>query len=109
MKKLIFALGLIGLSAAAFAQKSSSDSIAEYRAMLQDGNPAELFEAKGEDLWKQKRGPKNASLEKCDLGKCRRCQRRVGRVASPFRRYRACARPRVSSGDVHARAARFQR
>ncbi|MGI9150587.1 MAG: sulfur oxidation c-type cytochrome SoxA [Limnohabitans sp.] len=66
---LLAAVGLIGLSAAAFAQKSSTDSIAEYRAMLQDGNPAELFEAKGEDLWKQKRGPKNASLEKCDLGK----------------------------------------
>ncbi|MFM1856363.1 MAG: hypothetical protein RLZ83_1672, partial [Pseudomonadota bacterium] len=33
------------------------------------GNPAELYEAKGEDLWKKKRGPKNASLEKCDLGK----------------------------------------
>ncbi len=37
--------------------------------MLEDGNPAELFEAKGEDLWKRKRGPKNASLERCDLGK----------------------------------------
>ena len=37
--------------------------------MLADGNPAELFEAKGEALWKQKRGPKNASLEQCDLGK----------------------------------------
>jgi sulfur-oxidizing protein SoxA len=37
--------------------------------MLADGNPAELFEAKGEDLWKKKRGPKNASLEACDLGK----------------------------------------
>jgi L-cysteine S-thiosulfotransferase len=51
------------------AQKTASQSIDEYRAMLQDGNPSELFEAKGEDLWKQKRGPKNASLEKCDLGK----------------------------------------
>ncbi|MDZ7813716.1 MAG: sulfur oxidation c-type cytochrome SoxA [Ideonella sp.] len=51
------------------AQKSAADGIAEYRAMLADGNPAELFEAKGEDLWKQKRGPKAASLEKCDLGK----------------------------------------
>jgi len=51
------------------AQKSASDGIAEYRAMLQDGNPAELFEAKGEDLWSKKRGPNNASLEKCDLGK----------------------------------------
>ncbi|MCK6425188.1 MAG: sulfur oxidation c-type cytochrome SoxA [Burkholderiaceae bacterium] len=37
--------------------------------MLEDGNPAELFEVKGEALWKQKRGPKNASLEQCDLGK----------------------------------------
>jgi sulfur-oxidizing protein SoxA len=37
--------------------------------MLEDGNPAELFEAKGEDLWKKPRGPKNASLERCDLGK----------------------------------------
>jgi L-cysteine S-thiosulfotransferase len=49
--------------------KTAADGIAEYRKMLEDGNPAELFEAKGEDLWKQKRGPKNASLEKCDLGK----------------------------------------
>jgi L-cysteine S-thiosulfotransferase len=53
----------------ALAQKSATQSIEEYRAMLADGNPAELFEAKGEDLWKRNRGPKNASLEKCDLGK----------------------------------------
>lgn len=51
------------------AQKSSADAIAEYRKMLEDGNPADLFEAKGEALWKRKRGPKNASLEACDLGK----------------------------------------
>jgi L-cysteine S-thiosulfotransferase len=48
--------------------KSAADGIAEYRAMLADGNPAELFEAKGEALWTRKRGPKNASLERCDLG-----------------------------------------
>jgi sulfur-oxidizing protein SoxA len=53
---------------AAYAQ-SAAEGIAQYREMLQDGNPAELFEAKGEDLWKQKRGPKNASMEQCDLGK----------------------------------------
>ncbi|MBK0392547.1 sulfur oxidation c-type cytochrome SoxA [Ramlibacter algicola] len=56
-------------AAHAQAQKSATQSIEEYRAMLADGNPAELFEAKGEALWKQKRGPKNASLEQCDLGK----------------------------------------
>ncbi len=51
-------------------QKSAAvQAIEEYRAMLQDGNPADLFEAKGEGLWSKKRGPKNASLEKCDLGK----------------------------------------
>ncbi len=53
----------------ALAQKSTADGIAEYREMLQDGNPAELFEMKGEELWKTKRGPNNASMERCDLGK----------------------------------------
>ena len=60
----------VAFCGAAWAQaKSAADGIAEYRKMLEDGNPAELFEAKGEDLWKKKRGPKNASLEQCDLGK----------------------------------------
>ena len=58
-----------GASAVLAQQKSAADGIAEYRKLLEDGNPAELFEAKGEQLWKQKRGPKNASLEACDLGK----------------------------------------
>jgi sulfur-oxidizing protein SoxA len=49
--------------------KTAADGIAEYRKMLEDGNPADLFEAKGEGLWKTARGPKNATLEKCDLGK----------------------------------------
>jgi len=53
---------------AAHAQKSASDGIAEYRKMLEDGNPAELFEAKGENLWKTPRGPKKATLQQCDLG-----------------------------------------
>jgi len=49
-------------------QGSTVDEIAKYRAALQDGNPAELWEARGADLWRQKRGPKSASLEQCDLG-----------------------------------------
>ena len=58
MKASLFICAL-ALSSAAFAQpKSSADAIAEYRKMLEDGNPADLFEAKGEGLWKQKRGPK---------------------------------------------------
>jgi len=43
--------------------------IEKYREALADGNPADLWEARGEDLWKRKRGPRNASLEQCDLGK----------------------------------------
>ena len=40
----------------------------KFRAVLEDANPAELFEARGEELWKTRRGPNNASLERCDLG-----------------------------------------
>ncbi|MDP2004379.1 MAG: sulfur oxidation c-type cytochrome SoxA [Rubrivivax sp.] len=65
---MIAAALALAVSMGAQAQKSAADGIAEYRKMLEDGNPADLFEAKGEDLWKQKRGPKGASLEKCDLG-----------------------------------------
>ena len=50
------------------AQPTAAEGIARYREMLADGNPADLFEAKGEGLWQQKRGPKVASLERCDLG-----------------------------------------
>src|SRR5690606_18951505 len=52
----------------AFAQSSAVDEIAKYRAALQDGNPAELWEARGEGLWKTPRGPNKVTLEKCDLG-----------------------------------------
>ncbi len=70
MQKILSLLLLAALSTSVLAQqKSAADGIAEYRAMLADGNPAELFEARGEDLWKKKRGPKNASLEQCNLGK----------------------------------------
>jgi sulfur-oxidizing protein SoxA len=66
----VAALGALLAAGPLSAQtKSAADGIAEYRKMLEDGNPADLFEAKGEDLWKRKRGPKNASLEQCDLGK----------------------------------------
>jgi len=68
-KTCVSLLLIFGFSAGVFAQKSAVQSIEEYRAMLQDGNPSDLFEAKGEDLWKQKRGPKKVSLEQCDLGK----------------------------------------
>ena len=70
MKRVLVAGALLtAVSMVAGQPKSAADGIAEYRKMLEDGNPAELFEAKGEGLWKQKRGPKAASMEQCDLGK----------------------------------------
>ena len=45
-------------------------SVADYRAALadKDANPAFLVIDQGEMRFKEKRGPKNASLEKCDFG-----------------------------------------
>jgi sulfur-oxidizing protein SoxA len=63
-------LGALGLGAAAMAAAGGqSDEIAKYRQMLADGNPAELWEMRGEELWKAKAGPNGVSLEQCDLGK----------------------------------------
>jgi sulfur-oxidizing protein SoxA len=42
--------------------------IERYRQALLEGNPAELVSMRGAELWKTARGPKKATLEKCDLG-----------------------------------------
>jgi sulfur-oxidizing protein SoxA len=64
----IVAAALCAAIGGAFAQSSTSDEIAKYREALQDGNPAELWEARGEDLWKKPHGPKQVSFASCDLG-----------------------------------------
>lgn len=72
MNRIHQAAGLFMAFAAAnvFAQqpRTTVEEIERYRAALGGDNPAELWEARGEDLWKEARGPKKASLEKCDLG-----------------------------------------
>ncbi|MEP7296684.1 MAG: sulfur oxidation c-type cytochrome SoxA [Burkholderiales bacterium] len=69
VRALLIGAAVLCALPAAQAQTSTADGIAQYRALLADGNPAELWEAKGEALWKRKRGPKNLSFETCDLGK----------------------------------------
>jgi sulfur-oxidizing protein SoxA len=59
------ALGLALAAATAAAQESQ---FAQYQKMVAEGSPVELFELVGEELWQKKQGPKNASLEQCDLG-----------------------------------------
>jgi sulfur-oxidizing protein SoxA len=51
----------------ALAQQKSQ--FEDYQRMTAEGSPVELFELLGEEAWKKKQGPKNASLEQCDLGK----------------------------------------
>lgn len=68
MKQRLLA-GLLALGAFGVAHAdSATDEIARYREMIADGNPSELFALQGEALWKEPRGPKKSSLEKCDLG-----------------------------------------
>ena len=62
------AIGFASGLALSQQDKSTIEEIERYRQALADGNPADLWEMRGEGIWKQKRGPKNASLEKCDLG-----------------------------------------
>ncbi len=58
---LIVALG-------AQAEQTTEEAIAEYHAMFGDENPAELWELRGEELWRTPRGPKQAALNQCDFG-----------------------------------------
>ena len=69
MNNWMVAAAVLAGTTGALAQPTAAEGIARYRELLADGNPAELWEAKGQALWTQKRGPKNASLEQCDLGK----------------------------------------
>lgn len=63
---------LLALVAPAWAIDDTEKELEKYRQMLKAdpwSNPGLLDADRGEALWKEKRGPKNASLEGCDLGK----------------------------------------
>src|SRR5205814_7087228 len=65
-------LSLLALVAPAAAIDDTEKELERYRQMLKAdpwSNPGLLDADRGEALWKQQRGPKNASLEQCDLGK----------------------------------------
>jgi sulfur-oxidizing protein SoxA len=50
------------------AAEPPPDPLAQYREMLGGDNPADLWETRGESLWKERRGPLNTALNQCDLG-----------------------------------------
>src|SRR6266849_7218804 len=67
----VFAI-LLAFVAPAAAIDDTEKELEKYRQMLKAdpwSNPGLLDADRGEALWKQARGPKNASLEQCDLGK----------------------------------------
>ena len=66
-RKAVAALAAVSFATAVFAQ-NAAEEIEKYRQALQDGNPAELWEARGEAMWKTPRGPNKVSFERCDLG-----------------------------------------
>ena len=63
---------LAGAAAAMLACPTSAQDakkeIERYQRMVSEGSPVELFEIEGEALWKKPAGPRQVSLEKCDLG-----------------------------------------
>ena len=67
LKALVAMCGLL-IAANASAQSAVSEEFQKFRSIMEEDNPAELFEAIGEEYWYTKAGPKNASLEACDLG-----------------------------------------
>ena len=76
-KQLVAALTVLLLSLAGASVQAQDDAATErelerYRKMLKDdpwSNPGLLDADKGEAIWKEKRGPKDVSLEACDLGR----------------------------------------
>jgi sulfur-oxidizing protein SoxA len=69
---LAIVLTLLAPAADLRAQDATEKELEKYRQMLKDdpwSNPGLLDADRGEALWKETRGPKMASLEKCDLGK----------------------------------------
>jgi len=60
--------GAAATMTSAGAQGKPEDGLAVGRQMLAEDNPGDLWVERGKALYYQKRGPKNASLEQCDLG-----------------------------------------
>ena len=86
------------------------DEIAKYRAALQDGNPAELWEARGEELWKTAARPEEGVARAVrPRARARRRQGRLRAAAALFRRRRSRDGPRDAARLVHGDAAGLSR
>ena len=60
--------GLLMMLGSSLLPAQSGDTFSEYRDMLGDDNPAIFVIEEGADFWLQANGPRQVSLEACDLG-----------------------------------------
>lgn len=62
--------GMVGVGSFAWVMAAHASDLDTYKKMLSDpfANPGFLYADKGEETWKTPAGPKNATLEQCDLG-----------------------------------------
>lgn len=60
--------GCVLAAGAALAQGKPADPMAVGRQLLAEDNPGELWVLRGERLYRERRGPKQATLEACDFG-----------------------------------------
>ena len=68
MKRRVLLCAALAATFPVGAKDAATADFEKFRDVLEADNPAELFEMKGEELWKTKRGPNKVSLEQCDLG-----------------------------------------
>ena len=59
---------LVSVGVAAQSSDPTTKEFETFREMMEADNPAEIHEDAGAEMWKAKRGPKQVSLEQCDLG-----------------------------------------
>jgi sulfur-oxidizing protein SoxA len=64
----VLAIGLTLACWAVAGPVAAQDVVGDQRSMLIDINPGELWIQRGEALFRERRGPKNVSLERCDFG-----------------------------------------
>lgn len=69
IKQLILLAIAMPLTMSLFAESASLEQSDVFKELMEDGNPADFREMRGDELWHEKIAPNNVSLEQCDLGK----------------------------------------
>jgi sulfur-oxidizing protein SoxA len=66
--RIVLCTALFAAALSPAVAQDAKTEIQKYQRMINEDSPAELYAIEGESLWKKKQGPKDVSLEQCDLG-----------------------------------------